>query len=82
MVHGDPRGSSLNALRDIEIALDLGRSTTTAMPVSSIVASMLRLVVAQGHTTPGMAGPLRLYTSGSLTEVAAQAAGSRREGGE
>lgn len=73
MLGGDLRGNSRNALKDIEIALELGRESTTAMPMTALLASLHRLVVAQGHTALGMGGPLRLYTGDPLTRVAERA---------
>nr|WP_259372719.1 NAD-binding protein [Schlegelella koreensis] len=71
MLGGELIGSSFNALKDLEIALELGRSATAAMPMTGVLASLHRLVVARGHHALGMAGPLRLYTDEPLVELAA-----------
>jgi 3-hydroxyisobutyrate dehydrogenase-like beta-hydroxyacid dehydrogenase len=78
MLGGQLIGNSLNALKDLEIALELGRESVTTMPMTSVLASLHRLVVAQGHHALGMAGPLRLYTQEPLVDVATHAAGTER----
>lgn len=67
MAEGTYSGNSLMAMKDIDIILDLGRSTGSAMPITGLVASMFRLLIAQGHTTGGLGAPMRLYAEGPLS---------------
>ena len=67
MADGTYSGDSLMAMKDIDIVLDLGRSTGSAMPITGLVASMFRLLIAQGHTTGGLGAPMRLYADGPLS---------------
>jgi len=84
LLSGQLQGSSLNALKDLEIALDLSRDAVSATPMTALLTSLHRMVVAQGHTALGMGGPLRLYADGGLQALAERLAAEReggREGG-
>ena len=70
MADGTYTGNGLTGLKDIDIAMDLGRLTGSALPVTGLVASFFRMVVAQGHTTGGLATPMRLYAQGPLAAAA------------
>jgi 3-hydroxyisobutyrate dehydrogenase-like beta-hydroxyacid dehydrogenase len=67
MLSGRYQGSTLNAVKDMDIALDLGRESGAPLPMAGVLASLYRLLVQQGHTELGMAGVLRLYAEGPLT---------------
>lgn len=69
MLEGRYSGSTLNAAKDMAIALDLARETGTPLPLSGVLASLYRLLVLQGHTALGMAAPMRLYVEGPLAEA-------------
>ncbi len=66
MVAGTYKGNTLTGMKDIDIILDLGRVTGSAMPVTGLVASFFRLQIAQGFVTGGLATPMRLYAQGPL----------------
>lgn len=66
MLSGQLTGSTLIALKDMEIALDLGHESVTPMPMIGLLTSLLRLLVSQGHTTGGISAPIRLYADGPL----------------
>lgn len=66
MLSGRYQGSTLNAVKDMDIALDLGRESGTPLPMAGVLASLYRLLVQQGHTDLGMAGVMRLYADGPL----------------
>lgn len=66
MANGTYRGDSVMAMKDIEIVLELGRATGSAMPITGLVASMYRLLLAQGFTNGGLGAPMRLYADGPL----------------
>ena len=66
MVAGTYKGNTLTGMKDIDIALDLGRVTGSAMPVTGLVASFFRMQIAQGFVTGGLATPMRLYAQGPL----------------
>jgi 3-hydroxyisobutyrate dehydrogenase len=66
MVSGELTGSALTALKDLEIILELGRETSTPMPITGLVGSLHRLLSSQGHHLGGMAGLVRLYCDGPL----------------
>lgn len=70
MLAGVFRGNSLVALKDLEIAQDLARSSGTGTPMGTLLTSLHRRVVAGGHTRLGMAGPLRLHTDEALMDLA------------
>ncbi|HKX93294.1 MAG TPA: NAD(P)-dependent oxidoreductase [Methylibium sp.] len=67
MLSGELIGSTLIALKDMEIALDLGRASLAPMPMIGLLTSLLRLLVSQGHTVGGLSTPIRLYADGPLT---------------
>jgi 3-hydroxyisobutyrate dehydrogenase len=71
MANGTYTGDSLMAMKDIEIVLDLGRATGSAMPIMGLVASMYRLLLAHGITTGGLGAPMRLYADGPLSVAGA-----------
>lgn len=60
-------GDGVMGLKDLNIALDLGRQTGSAMPMTSLMASMWQLVIAQGFTRGGLGTTMRLYAQGPLT---------------
>lgn len=66
LVHGTYSGDGVMGVKDINIALDLGRQTGSAMPLTGLVASIFQLVVSQGYTTGGLGTPMRLYAQGPL----------------
>lgn len=70
MISGELSGSTLTALKDMEIAADLGREVAAPMPMIGLLTSLLRVLVAQGHATGGLSAPMRLYCSGPLAEEA------------
>jgi 3-hydroxyisobutyrate dehydrogenase len=67
MAEGTYSGDGAMGVKDINIALDLGRQTGSAMPLTGLVASIFQLLVSQGFTTGGLATPMRLYAQGPLT---------------
>ena len=69
MLQGTYSGSTLNAVKDMDIALDLARDSGTALPLAGVLASLYRLLVQQGHTQLGMAGVMRLYVDRALAEA-------------
>lgn len=54
-------GDTSITLKDLDIVLDLGRRTDSAMPVIGLIASFYRLLVARGHGQDGIAGIARMY---------------------
>lgn len=66
MVAGTYRGNTLTAMKDIDIIMDMGRLTGSAMPVTSLVASFFRMQIAQGYTTGGLPTTMRMYAQGPL----------------
>ncbi|WP_439518254.1 NAD-binding protein [Hydrogenophaga sp.] len=66
MVAGTYRGNTLTAMKDIDIIMDLGRLTGSAMPVTGLVASFFRMQIAQGYTTGGLPTTMRMYAQGPL----------------
>ena len=80
MLEGRYSGSTLNAVKDMDIALDLGRETGTPLPLAGVLASLYRLLVQQGHTDLGMAGVMRLYVDGALAEAPRAGSAAAAEG--
>jgi 3-hydroxyisobutyrate dehydrogenase len=66
LVHGTYSGDGAMGVKDINIALDLGRQTGSAMPLTGLVASIFQLVVSQGFTRGGLGTPMWLYSQGPL----------------
>jgi len=48
-------------LKDMDIACDMGRATGTPMPITTAVAELYRLMIAQGHAAAGQIGLIKLY---------------------
>ncbi|HEY4069581.1 MAG TPA: NAD(P)-dependent oxidoreductase [Burkholderiaceae bacterium] len=69
MLSGELTGSTLTALKDMEIALDLGRKAVAPMPMIGLLTSLLRVLVSQGQTVGGLSSPIRLYADGPLVPV-------------
>jgi len=69
MLSGELTGSTLIALKDMEIALDLGRESAAAMPMIGLLTSLLRLLVSRGQTVGGLSSPIRLYADGPLASA-------------
>jgi len=66
MVAGTYSGSTLTAMKDLDIILDMARRTGSALPLTGLVASFFRLQIAQGFTGGGLATPMRMYAQGPL----------------
>jgi len=66
MVEGTYKGNTLTAMKDIDIIMDMGRITGSAMPVTGLVASFFRMQIAQGYTTGGLPTTMRMYAQGPL----------------
>lgn len=66
MVSGTYKGNTLTAMKDIDIILDLGRATGSAMPVTGLVASFFRMQIAQGYVSGGLPTSMRMYAQGPL----------------
>ncbi len=77
MLSGKLSGSTLTALKDMEIAVDLGREAVAPMPMISLLTSLLRVLVSQGDVTGGISAPMRLYCHGALAEKAPSSATNR-----
>lgn len=59
-------GNSHMTMKDMEIVLDLGRRTGSAMPLVSLLASFYRMLMARGHTADGLPGIARMYADPPL----------------
>ena len=66
MIAGEYSGSTTTALKDIDIAVDLGRQTGAPLPITSLLSSFYRLVVARGYTDDGLSGVMRMYSEQPL----------------
>lgn len=66
LVDGSYSGDGAMGVKDIHIALDLGRRTGSAMPLTGLVASIFQLVVSQGFVSGGLGTPMRFYAQGPL----------------
>ncbi len=60
-------GDTSITLKDLDIVLDLGRRTDSAMPVVGLIASFYRLLYARGHRRDGIAGIARMYAPPGFT---------------
>jgi len=67
MALGTFSGDTSVTMKDLEIILDLGRVTGSALPVVGLLASFYRMLIARGHAQDGMAGVMRMYADGPLT---------------
>jgi len=61
MLRGKPGGNTLTALKDLEIISDLGRRSSTPLPLVGLMTSLFRQAVLQGHVTGGLAALIHLY---------------------
>jgi 3-hydroxyisobutyrate dehydrogenase len=66
LIDGTYSGDGVMGLKDLGITLELGRQTGSAMPMTSLMASMWQLVVSQGFTQGGLGTTMRLYSQGPL----------------
>lgn len=67
--HGPLVGSTLTALKDMEIAIELGRASDTPLPMVDLMTSLYRRAVEQGHLKGGLASLIRLHADGPLAAV-------------
>ncbi len=77
LVDGTATGSTVTAVKDMDIATDLGRSTGSPLPVTGLVASLFKLALAQGDRNSGLGAPMRLYAQGPLVARQAQSTSSK-----
>jgi 3-hydroxyisobutyrate dehydrogenase len=66
MAEGTCSGNSLISLKDLDIALEMARTSGRPVPLTALTASLFRLAIAQGHTSTGLATPVRLYAQGPI----------------
>lgn len=52
--------------KDVDIACDMGRLTDSPMPVTALVSSLYRMVIANGDEQAGQIGLITLYANGPL----------------
>lgn len=77
MAQGLFRGNSRMTMKDLEIALDLGRSTGSAMPVTALVGGFFRILAARGHLNDGIGGIAKFYSDIPLSELAETSAAGK-----
>lgn len=63
--YSDP-GTAAIMVKDMNIACDMALLTGTPMPMTSLVTSLYRLLIEQGHGDAGQIGLMRLYRDGPL----------------
>ena len=66
MLEGRFSGNTLTILKDLEIAIDLGRHSVTPTPLAASVNAIVRMLVARGNTNIGLGGVLRFFTEQPL----------------
>ncbi len=62
------RTPGLIILKDLDIIGDMARMTKSPMPVTETVATLFRLLLAQGHEPGGFASIMQLYPNAPLTK--------------
>jgi len=72
IVNGTYSGSGVTGMKDLDIGLDMAQSTGSPIPITSLVASFFRMVLAQGFSTGGLVTPMRLYAQGPLHPIEAK----------
>jgi len=65
------RTPGLIILKDLDIIGDMARMTKSPMPVTETVATLFRLLLAQGHEPGGFASIMQLYPAAARTAAAA-----------
>lgn len=59
-------GSTRTMVKDLDIAIDLARTTGTPVPVTGLLSSLYRVLLLQGEPHLGISGLIRLYTKDPL----------------
>lgn len=75
IAEGSFAGDTSITLKDLDIVLDLGRRTGSAMPLVGLISSFYRMLVARGHASDGMAGIARMYAPPGFTRGEGDAQG-------
>jgi 3-hydroxyisobutyrate dehydrogenase len=65
-------GNGHMTLKDLKIVEDLAQATGSAMPVIGLIASLYRLLFAQGFERDGVAGLMRLYETAGKVDAPAR----------
>lgn len=63
--YSDPADASM-MMKDMNIASDLGRRTSSPMPVTDLVTALYSRVIEEGNMDGGQIAPIRLYTKEPL----------------
>lgn len=66
MAAGTVSGNTLMTMKDMEIALELGRASGTALPVTELIGSFLRTLIAEGRTRDGIGGLAKYHVADSF----------------
>lgn len=77
MAAGTVSGNTLMTMKDMEIALELGRCSCTDLPVTSLIASFFRTLIARGRTHDGIGGIAKFHVVDSFDAEFARALQAR-----
>ena len=59
-------GNTNVTMKDINIVVDLGQITGSAIPITGLVSSFYRMLIARGFSADGFSGVMRMYAEGPL----------------
>jgi len=62
MAEGRLQGNTLMTVKDLEIVLDVARGSGSVIPLASLVHSVFRHLLEQGHVSDGIGGLARFYS--------------------
>lgn len=66
MASGTVSGNTAMTLKDLEIALKLGRSSCIALPVTELIGTFFRALIANGRTRDGIGGIAKYHVADSF----------------
>lgn len=69
MATGTMSGNTLMTMKDMEIALELGRDSGTALPVTELIGTFFRVLIAEGRICDGIGRIARYHVADSFAQA-------------
>lgn len=66
MATGTVSGNTLMTMKDMDIALELGQLSATSLPVTELIGSLFRSLIANGRTRDGIGGIAKYHVADSF----------------
>jgi 3-hydroxyisobutyrate dehydrogenase len=70
MAEGKLQGNSLMTMKDLQIVLDVARSSNSSVPLSSLMHALFQSLLEQGYVSDGIGGVSKFYSKVPFAEIA------------